>query len=142
MTAPPLRILRPKFFRKALANLRTYEWRKTPFAAWLYRIASNAIADQFKRAKREQQSHEDTFDPPAPVNISSKEIQFIERHALLFCLVEKLPEIQRRVIRERFIEERTIKEIAGRLNKTEGAIKQLQFRAVQALREQMGDRHA
>lgn len=134
--------LTSEVFHKALANLPAYEWRSTPFAAWLYRIASNAITDQCKRAHREQQSHEDNFDAPATANISSWEMEFVERHALLFCLVEKLPEVQRRVICERFIEERSIKEIARRLNKTEGAVKQLQFRAVQTLREQMGDRDA
>ena len=129
-------------FHKALANLPSYEWRGTPFSAWLFRIASNAIADQYKRANREQQADDDTFDPPSTANISSKELEFVERHAFFFGLVEKLPEIQRRVVCERFIEERSIKEIAGRLKKTEGAIKQLQFRALQTLREQVGGRHA
>jgi RNA polymerase sigma-70 factor (ECF subfamily) len=134
--------LTSEVFHKALANLPTYEWRGTPFAAWLFRIASNAIADQYKRANREQQADDETFDPPASANISPKEMEFVERHAFFFRLVEKLPEIQRRVVCERFIEERSIKEIAQRLSKTEGAIKQLQFRALQTLREQVGDRHA
>jgi RNA polymerase sigma-70 factor (ECF subfamily) len=128
-------------FHKALAKLPTYEWRGTPFTAWLYRVASNAISDHFKRANRDQQSGEDAFDPPAPAAIAPDEMEDVERRALLFRLVEKLPEAQRRVIRERFIEDRSIKEIARRLNKTEGAIKQLQFRAVQTLREQMGGHH-
>ena len=134
--------LTSEVFHKALANLPAYERRSTPFVAWLCRIASNAIADHFKRVNREQQADDDTFDTPDPVNVSSKQMKSIEHHAFLFRLVEKLPENQRRVICERFIEERSIKEIARRLNKTEGAIKQLQFRAVQTLREQMGDRHA
>jgi len=40
-------------FHKALANLPSYEWRGAPFAAWLLRIAANAIVDQAKRAARE-----------------------------------------------------------------------------------------
>ncbi len=136
--------LTSEVFHKALANLSTYEWRGAPFSAWLFRIASNAIADQYKRANREQQADDDTFDPPAPSspNPSSKELEFVDRHAFFFGLVEKLPEIQRRVVCERFIEERSIKEIAERLKKSEGAIKQLQFRALQTLREQVGGRHA
>ncbi|MGC1417873.1 MAG: sigma-70 family RNA polymerase sigma factor [Candidatus Acidiferrum sp.] len=136
--------LTSEVFHKALANLCTYEWRGTPFSAWLFRIASNAIADQYKRSNREQQADDDTFDPPAPSspNPSSKELEFVDRHAFFFGLVEKLPEIQRRVVCERFIEERSIKEIAERLKKSEGAIKQLQFRALQTLREQVGGRHA
>jgi RNA polymerase sigma-70 factor, ECF subfamily len=128
-------------FHKALANLPTYKWRGTPFTAWLYRVASNSIADHFKRANREQQTCEDASDPPAPAAISPEEMEAVERRASLFRLVEKLPEAQRLVICERFIEDRSIKEIARRLNKTEGAIKQLQFRAVHALREQMEGHH-
>jgi len=134
--------LTSEVFHKALANLSTYEWRSTPFAAWLYRIASNVIADHFKRAQREQQSDANSVDPPVPTDITSKETEFIEHHASLFRLVERLPQAQRQVIYERFIEERSLKEIAQRLNKSEGAIKQLQFRALQTLRERMGDRHA
>ncbi|MBV9503336.1 MAG: sigma-70 family RNA polymerase sigma factor [Acidobacteriaceae bacterium] len=132
--------LTSEVFHKALANLSAYESRGTPFAAWLFRIASNAIADHYKRAKRELRD-DDTLDPPAQPSISSKEMDFVERHAFLFRLVEKLPEIQRRVLYGRFIEERSIKEIAQHLRKSEGAVKQLQFRALETLRQQMGGRH-
>lgn len=134
--------LTSEVFHKALANLPSYAWRGTPFSAWLFRIASNSIADQYKRANREQQADDDVFDLSSSRNISSKELEFVERHAFFFRLVEGLPVIQRRVVCERFIEERSIKEIAQRLKKTEGAIKQLQFRALQTLREQVGGRHA
>src|SRR5205085_12254931 len=33
-------------FHHALANLERFEWRGTPFAAWLFRIAANEIADR------------------------------------------------------------------------------------------------
>ena len=131
--------LTSEVFHRALANLSTYEWRGTSFAAWLFRIASNAIADQYKRANRERSG--DALGSPTRANISSKEMKSVEREAFLFRLVEKLPEIQRRVVCERFIEERSIKEIAQRRGKTEGAVKQLQFRALQTLREQMAECH-
>jgi len=134
--------LTSEVFHKALANLPTYEWRGTPFSAWLFRIASNAIADQYKRANREQQADDDVLDSPEPSTFSSKELDSLELQVHFFRLVEKLPAIQRRVVCERFIEERSIKEIAQRLKKSEGAIKQLQFRALQTLREQLGGRHA
>ena len=60
-----------------------------------------------------------------------------DRRADLFRFVNELPADQRRVIVERFIEQRSIRDIAGRLNKTEGAVKQLQFRALQSLRTRM-----
>src|SRR5215813_7235787 len=40
-------------FHQALANIGKFEWRGAPFAAWLYRIASNAIADHAQRKARE-----------------------------------------------------------------------------------------
>src|SRR5271154_4027027 len=38
----------------ALANLASYQWLGVPFAAWLLRIASNAISDRWHSAAREQ----------------------------------------------------------------------------------------
>jgi RNA polymerase sigma-70 factor (ECF subfamily) len=133
--------LTSEVFHKALANLPGYQWRGTPFSAWLFRIASNAIVDHFKHSDRERQA--DPLEPPlAQPDLSSTDLDFIERHVHFFRLVEQLPEIQRRVVCERFVEERSIREIARRLRKTEGAIKQLQFRALQTLRAQIGDRDA
>jgi len=133
--------LTSEVFHKALANLSTYEWRGVPFSAWLYRIASNAIVDQYKRANREEQL-DDLEHPLAHRELSSGDLEFVERHVHFFRMVEQLPEVQRRVVCERFVEDRSIREIAQRLSKTEGAIKQLQFRALQTLRAQIGDRHA
>src|SRR5262245_7849123 len=47
--------LTSEVFHKALANLASFEWRGAPYSAWLYRIASNAIVDYYKRSNREQQ---------------------------------------------------------------------------------------
>ena len=66
----------------------------------------------------------------------------IENHARLFRLVGQLPEAQRQVVHQRFVDQRSIREIAGRLGKTEGAIKQLQLRALERLRAQMESGHA
>jgi RNA polymerase sigma-70 factor (ECF subfamily) len=134
--------LTSEVFHKALANLPNYEWRGAPFAAWLFRIAANALADQYKRAAREIPSSADTQNPDAHPDLSSPDLEAIDYHARLFRLVDNLPAVQQRVIRERFVEQRTIREIATRLEKTEGAIKQLQFRALQTLRAQMEGGHA
>ena len=124
-------------FHRALANLRNYEWRGAPFAAWLMRIAANAVADQSKRAAREVPGAE---DPPEPS--AQPDLEAIEHRARLFRLVSRLPDDQRRVIVQRFVEQRSIREIAQRLGRTEGAVKQLQFRAMQSLRAQMEAAHA
>jgi RNA polymerase sigma-70 factor (ECF subfamily) len=134
--------LTSEVFHKALANLATYRWRGAPFAAWLFRIASNALVDQYKRASREQWSSDNAQNLDGHPDLAPPDLETIDYHARLFRLVDHLPAVQCRVIRERFVEQRSIREIADRLNKTEGAIKQLQFRALQTLRAQMEGGHA
>ena len=117
-------------FHEALANLQRFEWRGVPFAAWLIRIAAHAIADRWKLRKREG------GDPPDE-ELSDHAMADIERRAALFQMVERLPDDQRRVIASRFVEEKSIREIAAELGRSEGAVKQLQLRAIENLRAQM-----
>lgn len=120
-------------FHQALANIAKFEWRGAPFAAWLYRIAANAIADRWQRASRER-GNPASGDPPA--RSEALDVERSERAARLFNLVNDLPEDQRRVIEMRFAEGKSIREIAEALGRTAGAVKQLQFRGIQSLRAQ------
>ncbi|HEV8433238.1 MAG TPA: sigma-70 family RNA polymerase sigma factor [Thermoanaerobaculia bacterium] len=113
-------------FQNALANLSRFEWRGAPFAAWLYRIAANAIADHFRRKSR-----------PLPDASPESSSEDVEQRAMLFRSVDRLPADQRRVIVMRFGEEKTIREIAREMGRSEGAVKQLQWRGLQTLRTQM-----
>ena len=124
--------LTSEVFHQALANLRRFEWRGVPFAAWLLRIAANAIADRWQRAARERGNP--PLDDPEEFNLEA-----IEQRATLFRLVKSLPADQRRVIELRFAEEKSIREIAQELGRTEGAVKQLQFRGLQNLRARVGE---
>ena len=126
--------LTAEVFHQALANLARFEWRGIPFAAWLFRIAANAIVDRSKRAARER-------DLPRPDDPPEVGLEEIEHRARLFRLVERLPADQRRVIVMRFAEQKKIREIADELGRTEGAVKQLQLRGLQNLRARLGDAH-
>jgi RNA polymerase sigma-70 factor (ECF subfamily) len=119
-------------FHKALASIQSFEWRGVPFAGWLLRIAGNMIVDRSKRSGREFSAQDDPPDPGTGPNLEE-----IDQHARLFRLVEQLPPDQRRVIGMRFAEEKSIREIAQQLGRSEGAVKQLQFRALQNLRARM-----
>jgi RNA polymerase sigma-70 factor (ECF subfamily) len=118
-------------FHQALAHLDRFEWRGVPFAAWLYRIAANAIADRWKRVARENPlpAREPAMDPAS---------ERIEERASLFRLVAQLPQDQQRVLAMRFTEQKSTREVAQALGRSEGAVKQLQFRALQSLRASMG----
>jgi RNA polymerase sigma-70 factor, ECF subfamily len=128
--------LTAQVFHQALANLGKFKWRGSPFAAWLYRIASNAIADQARQKVRE------STDQPNPSSESSTamDLEAIERRARLFSAVDKLPAAQRRVIAMRFADEKSIREIADEMGRSEGAVKQLQFRALEHLRNRLNEK--
>ena len=119
-------------FQQALANIGKFKWRGAPFVTWLYRIAANAIADQARRQSREV----------AETDLATKtgvdlDLEQVDRRARLFRAVEALPEDQRKVILLRFAEEKSIREIAADLNRSEGAVKQLQFRGLETLRARL-----
>jgi RNA polymerase sigma-70 factor (ECF subfamily) len=99
------------------------------------RIAANAITDRWKRSNREQEF------PPEELEDTGADAE-VERRALLFQLVDGLPEDQRTVLIRRFVEQRSIREIAKELGRSEGAVKQLQFRALQSLRTLVRNDHA
>jgi RNA polymerase sigma-70 factor, ECF subfamily len=117
-------------FERALTNLARFEWRGTPFGSWLFRIASNVIADRWQESARE--SHDE------PPDVSSASSDDVERRAMVFQLVGRLPAAQRRVIEMRFVEGKSIRDIAAALRRSEGAVKQLQLRALENLRKSMG----
>ena len=121
-------------FQHALANLSKFEWRGVPFAVWLYRIAANTITDRWRRLSK--QDHQ-----PPPDDLDSTSWPDIERRAALFQLVDSLPEDQRSVIIQRFVEQKSIRNIAQEFGRSEGAIKQLQYRALETLRARAGGGH-
>jgi RNA polymerase sigma-70 factor, ECF subfamily len=130
--------LTAEVFHLALKNLPRFEWRGVPFVAWLFRIASNEIADRSKSIAR-RRAHQRVFqESDAPVAMT-EDLDDAERRARLFKLVERLPRDQSRVIVMRFAEDKSIREIATALGRTEGSIKQLQFRGLQNLRVRLGD---
>jgi RNA polymerase sigma-70 factor (ECF subfamily) len=138
--------LTSEVFRKALTNIDRFKWTGAPFGAWLLRIASNVIADRAKKATRERGSSpsisEGVESLPAASQPSSPHMQHgdleeAERRAWVVRKVDELPEDQRRVVRMRFAEEKSIREIAAELGRSEGAVKQLQLRALQRLRKEL-----
>lgn len=119
-------------FLKAIEGLGTYEDRGVPFVAWLYRIAYARIADYYRRGKRQ----------PEPMNVAdfASDSDVVERAAIkqmridrLVALLPKLTGDQQHVIILRIIEGYSIEETASMINKTQGAVKALQHRALRSL---------
>jgi RNA polymerase sigma-70 factor, ECF subfamily len=102
--------------------------------AWLLQIARNAVADRWQSVARERGAASaapgDEEDPAD-----------VDRRAMLAELIGRLPDDEQRVVWERFVEQKSIGEIALELGRTEGAVKQLQFRALESLRAWLRDVH-
>jgi RNA polymerase sigma-70 factor (ECF subfamily) len=118
-------------FEQALGAIGRFEWRGLPVSVWLFRIASNALANHWRERARDV--HQEPSDLP-----DRSELENIERRIALYQYVERLPDLQRRVIEMRFVEEKSIREVAAALDRSEGAVKQLQLRALENLRRSMG----
>ena len=127
--------LTAEVFHHALSNLSRFEWRGVPFSVWLFRIAANAIADRWRQSSRQRP------EPVSEDDLDKSSWHVIERRATLFQLVDRLPEDQRSVVLKRFVEQKSIRDIAQELGRSEGAIKQLQFRAIESLRARVGGGH-
>jgi RNA polymerase sigma-70 factor (ECF subfamily) len=122
--------LTSEVFQQALAGLPRYQWRGLPFIAWLLGIAANVLADRWRRAGRLQEVITDNLE-----QMGTEED--VEQKAMLYQLVDSLPADQRQVILWRFVGQKSLREMATELGRSEGAIKQLQLRALQNLRERM-----
>jgi RNA polymerase sigma-70 factor (ECF subfamily) len=121
-------------FHQALANLPRFEWRGLPFVAWLLGIAANLLSDRWHRVARLREVVTDDLEQ---VGVEDS----IEQRAVLYQLVETLPDDQRMVIIRRFVGQKSLREIATEVGRSEGAIKQLQLRALQNLRERIRSHH-
>jgi len=135
--------LTAEVFRKALQNLARFKWTGAPFAAWLFRIASNMITDRARRAVREGNSspfltvHLVPRGQSGATHVQQTDLEECERQTQLFRLVDELAADQKRVLVMRFADEMSIHEIANALGRSEGAVKQLQFRALENLRKKL-----
>ena len=120
--------LTAEVFHQALACIRNFKWQGAPFSAWLFGIAANVLAHHRRKLTATQPVEEDDLSGD----------DGIERSVLLENLVASLPQDQCRVVTRRFVDQKSIREIAQEMGRSEGAIKQLQFRALESLREKFG----
>jgi RNA polymerase sigma-70 factor (ECF subfamily) len=126
-------------FVSVLAGLPMFRWRGVPFEAWLFRIASSKVVDVARRRGSDQRraalaappSDRDSRDP-------SELVERLDDQRRLAAAIDRLPADQRDVVLLRFFLDRPIREVAATLGRSEGAIKQLQFRAMSRLRRLLG----
>jgi RNA polymerase sigma-70 factor, ECF subfamily len=124
-------------FLKMLESIKRFRWQSAPFSAWLFRIAHNLAMDHF-RARRRWQLEEDVPEPPGSEEPSAEleAMQSIGRQSMME-LIEKLSPEQQQVLTLKFVFNFANADVATILEKTEGAIKSLQHRALASLQKQI-----
>jgi RNA polymerase sigma-70 factor (ECF subfamily) len=125
-------------FLNALRGIPRYRDTGRPFSCWLYRIAANSVADYFRHEPSTGELSEELPDTCTQVEaaaIRRLEIQDVWR------LVEHLPPQQRLAMTHRFRGDRSAREAARMMGKSEAAVKLLIYRAVGRLRSEVGMRH-
>jgi RNA polymerase sigma-70 factor (ECF subfamily) len=109
-----------------------YTYYGAPFKAWLYRIAHNLAINALKRAQRSASDTAlETAAPPADDPAATIAAR-LEAEDLRQALAE-LTEEQQQVVLLRFVAGQSPGEVAQALEKTENAVKQMQFRALRSL---------
>lgn len=127
--------LTAQVFLKMLEAIRKEKAWNSSFSGWLYRIAHNLVIDQYR--KRGRATYMSIDDAPDLVTKEEGPAQTAERQFdadNLRKAIDRLTEEQASVVSLRFLEGYSITEVATLLEKTEGAIKALQYRAVSNLR--------
>jgi RNA polymerase sigma-70 factor (ECF subfamily) len=127
-------------FLRAIESLGSYQEQGAPFIAWLYRIAYARVIDYWRSLKRRQTAPlEDPLLQDGLVDTDDgTDIDFLQQQSLWKAL-QQLTDDQQSVIIMKFKQGFSNAEIAQILGKTEGAVKALQRRALEALARLMND---
>jgi RNA polymerase sigma-70 factor, ECF subfamily len=126
------------FFR-ALRGIQNFKLDAELFAPWLYRIARNLVIDNFKASRNRLEQAQDMSLYDEDVAGPGDDIVELLNRERMHAALSELSDGQRRVIELRFLREQSITETARLLDTTEGAVKQLQLRALRNLAKLLQD---
>jgi RNA polymerase sigma-70 factor (ECF subfamily) len=122
-----------EMFVRMVERIDAFTYRGRPILAWLYTIARNLIVDHQRKQSKADHLPLDQGLVAGGASPLEKASQNLDRDCLQKSM-KHLAQEQQRVILHRLIEGRSNAQVAILLDKTEGAIKSLQHRALAALR--------
>ena len=120
-------------FLKALQSLKSYRARGIPMQAWLFKIAHNLVVDYFRKMQKRKTVPIDNIQIESGIDPAIKAEQNAELVRVKKAM-EQLTHKQREVLRLRFFSELTSKEAGQVLNKSGGAVREMQRSAIEKLR--------
>lgn len=127
-------------FLKAWENLGRFHIGGTPFLAWLYTIAHNAVIDHYRTRKVTAALDDVRLSDPGHAEWVENAIDFSVEMESIKSALSTLTGDQRQVLLLKFIDEMSNEEIAQHLGKREGAIRALQMRGLKALAKRLAEK--
>ena len=128
--------LTSEVFYKALYNLKKYKFKGLPFSSWLYRIASNATIEHFRKQKKVQRHISIESNQLAHLASEVSESSDLEKkRQLLISALGNLKEKEIQLIELRYFEEFSFKEIGQIIGLTENNAKVKTFRVIKKIQK-------
>jgi RNA polymerase sigma-70 factor (ECF subfamily) len=126
-------------FIALVRSLDSYQQRSR-FNTWLYTIVNRQIADFYRRRSRSERGQPIELDSDgAPEIPSTAEHEEADQRMIIQTALNTLPEHYQEIILMRFADGLTFAEIADQRGQSLEAVKSLYRRAVQAIRDNMGE---
>jgi RNA polymerase sigma-70 factor (ECF subfamily) len=132
-------------FLKAFLNIHRFKWKGTGLSAWLYRIANNEINQHFRKRtmigkvlhilKLREQTLRDNVQWQSPIEQKEEETEQHNKYSQILAGLKQLPLKYQEVLALRYFENKSIKEIAEILGKSEGTVKSLLSRGTDKLKK-------
>ena len=121
-------------FLSAWQSIGSYKDVGYPFSSWLYRIARNQVIDHYRT--RKVSVGLDEVDPNLFATESHESLahERFELDRVLAAIRRLKPEYQD-VIMMRFVEDLPVRDVALAIDKSEGAVKLIQHRALKQLKD-------
>jgi len=123
-------------FLKVWENIKSYKTGRQYLSSWIYRIAHNAVVDHYRMSKQTVELTTNIPDEKQETNPIVLTERKLSQESLVKA-ISKLKKKYQQVIVLKYVNELDNKEIAKIMNKTEGGMRILKFRALKALRQIM-----
>ena len=132
--------LTAKVFHRALNHIPNYNNKGVPFAAWLYRIAHNLVANWHRdNSRRKVVALEQVKLRGSHQESPHQIVERTDERELLLAAIQQLPPERQELLTLKFIEHMSNAEIGQMMGRSEGAIKSLYYRTLVTLKDLLAE---
>lgn len=130
--------LTARVFQRSYKHIQKYDDRGVPFSAWLYRIAHNLVANWYRdRSRKKEVILDDNLPSTFHFDFPEKILERDQENEKLLKALRRLPADRQQLIILKFVEGLSNAEIGVIMRRSEGAIKSLYHRTLEAVRKEV-----